>query len=177
MIMSGKNYELIYAIGESQYGYITAAEALNVGVSVDSLKKMTKRGTLERINRGVYRIVLFPFHELNQYMEAVLWPQGARGILSHETALNLYDVCDVNPAKIHLTIPKTHRVQREVPKLYKLYNRDLADKETTYFEGIPVVTCHRAILDCIEAYLRQGLIEQSLINGKRRGLFTVGHKL
>ncbi len=42
---------------------------------------------------------------IRQIMEATLWPRGAHGALSHETALDLYGLSDVNPAKIHITVP------------------------------------------------------------------------
>lgn len=38
------------------------------------------------------------------YMAAALWPQGIQGVLTHDTALDLWDVSDVNPAKIHITV-------------------------------------------------------------------------
>jgi predicted transcriptional regulator of viral defense system len=37
-------------------------------------------------------------------MAAALWPQGIQGVLTHDTALDLWDVSDVNPAKIHITV-------------------------------------------------------------------------
>jgi len=36
--------------------------------------------------------------------------------LSHETALDLHDLCDVNPAQIHLTVPAAYRLRRRIPR-------------------------------------------------------------
>jgi hypothetical protein len=40
---------------------------------------------------------------LDQYMEATPWP-GGRGVISHDTALAMYELSDVNPSKMsHLS--------------------------------------------------------------------------
>jgi hypothetical protein len=50
---------------------------------------------------------LTPPSSLDAYMDAVLWPgRGVRDMLSHETALDLYGLSDVNPAKIDVTLPR-----------------------------------------------------------------------
>jgi predicted transcriptional regulator of viral defense system len=42
-----------------------------------------------------------------------------RGTLSHDTALDLHELCDINPAQIHITIPTAYRLQKPVPKQKK----------------------------------------------------------
>jgi hypothetical protein len=49
----------------------------------------------------------------------------ARGALSHETALDLYELCDVNPAAIHLTVLKGFRTRKQVPSAYRLHYANL----------------------------------------------------
>ncbi len=53
-------------------------------------------------------------------MEAVLWPQvrrpGVNGVISHQSALSIHELSDVSPARVHLTLPTTVRIRREVPK-------------------------------------------------------------
>jgi hypothetical protein len=50
--------------------------------------------------------------------EATLWADR-RGILSHDTALDLHELCGINPAQIHITIPAAYRLQKPVPKLLR----------------------------------------------------------
>ena len=61
---------------------------------------------------GLYRLDPFPAHALDSYRKATLWPYGVEGVLSHETALDLYELSDVNPAMIHITVPKRYRLRR-----------------------------------------------------------------
>jgi hypothetical protein len=104
-------------------------------------------------------------------MQATLWPRR-QGVVSHDSALDLWDLCDVNPAKIHVTLPKATRVRRTAPPVYEVHVRDLDPADITRFEGIPVVTPARAILDGIERHLDQRLIDQAIETAGRQGLVT-----
>ena len=92
-----------------------------------------------------------------------------RGTLSHDTALDLHELCDINPAQIHITIPTAYRLQKVVPKLYRIHRDDLEKGERTFYEGIPIVTPHRAIADEIETGVRADLLRQAIDTARRRG--------
>lgn len=93
-----------------------------------TLNALARRGQLERIAHGIYRVSLIPPSRLDQYMLAKLWPDR-RGRISHESALDLYEVSDVNGAKIHVTVPARYRTHREIPPLYALHWEDLEPQE------------------------------------------------
>ena len=93
-------------------------------------------------------------------------------MISHDSALDLWDLCDVNPPKIHVTVPKSARVRRKAPRLYEIHVRDLDPADITRVEGIAVVTPMRAILDGLERHLDKRLIGQALDAARRRGLMT-----
>jgi predicted transcriptional regulator of viral defense system len=145
-----------------------------MGFGKGRLPEMAARGVVERVDRGLYRFPAVPRTALDQYMEAVLWPHRARGVISHASALDLHDLCDVNPAHIDVTLPPAYRVTRVPPGVYRLHHRDLQPADIASREGIPVVTPRRAILDGIEAHLRGGLIQQAIETAGKRGLITRG---
>ena len=80
------------------------------------LVRLGQRGRLVRGSRGVYRLAHLPADRIPQYCEAVLWAQASQGpervALSHETALLLYGISDVNPARVKLTVPMSARLRR-----------------------------------------------------------------
>jgi predicted transcriptional regulator of viral defense system len=158
-------------VATGQYGYVTAEDARGCDVDPVQLRLMSHRGLLERLAHGVYRFPVVPTTALDQYMEAVLWPRIPT-VLSHGTALDLHALCDVNPARIHLTVPAGYRLRRTVPAAYELHRRDLDPADITRHEGIPIVTVYRAILDEIEANLGGHLIDQAIKTARRRGLVT-----
>jgi predicted transcriptional regulator of viral defense system len=168
--MPGVAYEALYEIAEEQYGYLTTAQANDSGVSKQAVHQMVRRGDLERVSWGVYRLGHFPRSPYDQYVEATLWPLSVRGVVSHESALALYGLSDVNPAKLHVTVPRSFRVQREVPKVLVIHRADLTDAEIAYHEGIPVTTPERAIRDCHATHLGPALVRQAIEDGRRTGL-------
>ncbi|MBW8060798.1 MAG: hypothetical protein FVQ78_10920, partial [Solirubrobacterales bacterium] len=82
---------------------------------------------------AVYRVPLIPVTPLDPYMQATLWPRNAEAVISHASALGLYELGDVNPAKINITVPRAHRPRREVPALYVLHREDLGPEDLTTY--------------------------------------------
>jgi predicted transcriptional regulator of viral defense system len=169
--MPGKAYNALMEVAIDQYGFVTAADAAEVGVVTDRLRKMAERGTLERVAYGLYRVPAVVSTGLDNYMEATLWPRGG-GVLCHDTALDLLELCDVNPPKIHVTVRKDLRITRAIPAAYVLHHRDLDERDITRYDGIPIVTPERAIRDGIERHLGAHLIRQAITTARARGAIT-----
>jgi predicted transcriptional regulator of viral defense system len=167
--MPGRNYNTLATVAADQQGLITPADAREVGIDPHRLVDMERRGTIERVAWGLYRFPLLdPNPELGQLAEATLWA-NRRGILSHDTALDLHELCDINSAQIHITIPTAYRLQKPVPKLYRVHRGDLERSERTFFEGIPIVTPYRAITEGIETGVRANLLRQAIDTARRHG--------
>jgi predicted transcriptional regulator of viral defense system len=171
--MPGRNFNTLHEVAEGNYGFLTVDDARRAGILPQRLAEMARRGSLRREGLGLYRLDPFPAHELDTYRKATLWPYGVEGVLSHETALDLYELSDVNPAKIHLTVPKRYRLRRrEAPPSYRFHHEDLDERDITRHEGLPIVTPAKAIRQCHDANLRRDLLRQALEDAKRRGLLT-----
>lgn len=162
-------YPTLYELAEDQNGYFTRAQAKEAGVTRPTLSKMVRRGELERVSWGVYRLVRFPPSPNDPYVAATLWPLNVRGVISHESALTLYGLSDVNPAKVHLTLPRSFRLQRDVPKGMVIHRADLNDEEIGLHDGIPITRPERTIRDCHVADLGPALIRQAIADGARTG--------
>ena len=160
--MTTSTLRALIELAEDQMGYFTTVQARTAGVSAMALVMMARRDTLERVSRGVYRLSGYPRFPHGQHMEAVLWPTGQMGVISHETALALYGLSDVNPAKMHITLPKSFRVQRSVPKYMVLHFANLPESDVTKIEHMPVTTPARAIRDCMSTHLGTALLTQAI---------------
>lgn len=171
--MPGAMQTRVYELAAEQNGYLTAAQAVDAGVARDAVTKMAARGTLERVSRGVYRLVQFPGSPMDPYVEATLWPAPAQGVISHETALSIYGMSDVNPARIHVTVPRATRVRRTVPKRLAIHRLDLGASDVNIYEGVRVTTPERTIRDCHAAHLGPALIRQAILDGRRAGHLRV----
>lgn len=170
--MPGRIFLEIADIANEQYGYVTPADVRERDIDPMNLVRMAGRGTLERRATGVYRLPLTPPGPLDAYMEAVLWPHGVRGVLGSETALELYELSDVNPAKIHIVVPPGYRVRRALPATYRIHREQLDRVDVTAFEGIPIVTAARAIRQAAADHIGPALIAQAIDHGQRNGNLT-----
>ena len=163
----------IYEIAEPRNGYFTMAQAKVAGIRPNAVVKMAQRGIIERVSRGVYRVVNFPPFRHGQLMEASLWPyDGVPGVISHESALRLHELSDVSPAKVHITLPSDHRVRRAVPPYLVVHHAELPATDVEILDGIPVTTPCRSIVDGHAAHLGTDLIRQAIDDGRRSGRLT-----
>lgn len=164
---------LLYGIAEDQAGYFTAAQARAAGLLQIRLVQLAKQGDVERVSRGVYRFTRFPVSPLGHYMEAVLWPQVRRpdvaGVISHQSALTIHGLSDVNPARIHVTLPAAVRLRRDVPKVLVIHYADLDTTDVERVQGIPVTTPAKSIRDAHAGHLGDALIAQAIADGRRVG--------
>jgi predicted transcriptional regulator of viral defense system len=167
----GRIYIELLDLAQDQHGYLRTEDVREAGFDPKRLVDYERRGVAERVAYGVYRMNAIPPDELEEYMRAALWPMGT-GVLSHETALDLYELCDINPARIDVTVPRRYRTHRPVPVLYRLHPRDLASEQTGRLRGLPIVTPLRAILDGIESDVRGELVEQAIQTAEQQSLIT-----
>ena len=50
------------------------------------------------------------------------------------------DLCDIDPPKVHVTVPSTHRSRRPVPEYMVIHRRDLDPGDVHLHDGIPIVS-------------------------------------
>jgi predicted transcriptional regulator of viral defense system len=170
--MPREAYATIYELAADQLGYVTVAQAREAGVNPMALVMMERRQTVERVSRGVYRLMQFPVDPLSEYVEASLWPVGATGIISHESALALFNISDVNPSRIHITVPAAHRIRRQVPTRLVIHHADVPEDEWELYEGIPVTRLARTVRDCAAAHLGGETLLRAVTDAERRGLLS-----
>ena len=163
-------------LAEQNDGLVTAAQARALGITDSVLARLTQRGKLERVARGVYRIPYFPADPLSQYREAVFWARASHGpeqvALSHETALRVYGISDVNPARVHLTVPKHARLRRQKLKWVVIHRSDLTPSDVTTHEGLPVTTVAKSVMDLMEKTGRLGLARQAIKDARKEGYIS-----
>ena len=168
--MPGNVWERAFDIATEQHGFITSEQVRGLDADPALLRQWLRKGHVNRATHGVYRFKQIPLTDLVPYMLATLWPAG-RGVLSHDTALELHDLCDINPDKIHLTLPPSYRYrpERRGGEHYVVHHETLDEKELTWHEGIRIVTAATAIRQGIEGSVPTQLIRQALDKAARVG--------
>ena len=155
---------------------MTANQARAAGIKDSVIARLTHRGKLQRVARGVYRVPYFPSDRFGQYREAVLWAKADSGpakiALSHETAFAVYGISDANPSRVHITVPKTARLRRQRPKWVEIHRADLRPSDIETREGLPVTTVEKPILQIVEETGRLGLARGALQDALKEGYIT-----
>lgn len=165
----------LYEIAESQQGFFTTKQAKAAGFAENTHPYHVQAGNWIREHRGIYRLASFPRGERPDLMLWSLWSrnrgEAAQGVYSHQTALSLYDLSDVMPAKLHMTVPKNFRRNSEIPHVLVLYFADLPQSDIGAVHGVRVTTPMRTILDLLECGdVPLATLRQPLLEGLRRGL-------
>lgn len=95
------------------------------------------------------------------------------GVYSHQTALSLYELSDLNPAKLHMTVGTHFRRNSEIPGILVLHYADLPDEDVQAAQGFKYTRPLRTILDLIEAdTVERVFLRQALRQAIHRGLIT-----
>lgn len=141
-------WDRVVELAAERHGYVTTRDAREIGIDPVQLRLLAARGRLDRVGHGVYRAPVLPRGEHDDFAAAVAWALG-RGVISHESALVLHDLTDVNPSRIHLTVPRDNYPRAAGGELYRIHRRQLAATDITSTDGIPVTTVARTIRDCL----------------------------
>ena len=128
--------------------------------------------------RGIYRLARYPVTDRSELVLWVLWSRDRKGnpqgVWSHETALDIHEMSDIMPSKMHMTVPPGFRKRVPIPKHLKLRYATLAkgDKET--WQGYQVTTPLRTLIDVIEeGIVPEEQIEQAVRDGLRKGILNL----
>jgi len=168
--IQGPDWDRLYETAAAQEGYFTTAQAAAVGYSPQLLAKYIRNERVIRIRRGIYRLVHFPAREHEDLVVVWLWTQQA-GVFSHETALALYGLSDVLPAKVHVTLPASWSRRRlRIPQGVVLHFADVNAAERSWVGAVPVTSPGRTLRDCERARVSPETIEKASRDAVARGL-------
>lgn len=176
--LAKSNLNALYQIAEGQQGLFTAQQATHLGFKLGSHHHHVKMGNWIRLHRGIYRLARFPQGDQMQLVLWHLWSQNRagdpQGVYSHQTALSTYELSDVMPVKLHLTVPPRFRRTAPIPKVLVLHRAALHACDVETLRGFRVTRPLPTLLTLArEATLAPDLVEQALAEGRRRGLIRL----
>lgn len=172
MITLMTDIEKLRDVALDQYGFVTTAQAEEAGVTRHSLAALARRNRLERVAHGLYRVPQVPETQYGAFMRAVLWTGAPEAALSHDMALDAYEVCDINPTKIHVTVGKDRRISKSGGEGYVLHRQNVDPDQRAWWHGVPIVTLPCAIEQCIVSDVPTYLVRQAIEDGEQKRLLT-----
>ena len=167
----------LYEIAESQQGFFTTKQAKAAGFAENTHPYHVRAGNWIREHRGIYRLALFPPTEHPDLVQWALWSRNRReeieGVYSHHTALSLWELSDLNPAKLHMTVPSHFRRNSEIPEILVLHYADLPASDVEAAQGFKFTRPLRTIIDLIQAdSVSKDILKQAIRQALERGLIT-----
>ena len=166
--------KILYQVAEGQQGLFTARQAIQAGYDERNHSYHVKSGNWIKEHRGIYRLNNFPYSPDSQLSLWSLWScnrEGEiQGVYSHETALQIYDLSDLSPFKLHMTVP-IHFRRSTVPDILVLHKCILKPSDWRTIAGYRVTTPTRTLFDMFCSDISKAFIIQIIREGLSRGLF------
>ena len=167
----------LFDIADRQQGFFTTKQAKAAGFAENTHPYHVQVGNWIREHRGIYRLALYPATDRPDLVLWALWSRNRNeeieGVYSHHTVLSFYNLSDLNPAKLHMTVPTDFRRNSEIPGILVLHYADLPESDIQVAQGFKLTRPLRAILDLIEAgTVERNFIRQAIRQAVDRGLIT-----
>ena len=167
----------LFDLAEQQQGFFTTKQAKAAAFAENTHPYHVQAGNWIREHRGIYRLTRFPAPDRPDLVLWSLWSRNRKeevdGVYSHQSALSLYELSDLNPAKLHMTVPTNFRRNSDIPGIVVLHYRDLLKSQIQAGPDYIYTRPLRTILDLIEvSMVERTFIRQALRQAVDRGLIT-----
>ncbi len=177
MASSTQYFQNLFQTASVQDGFFTAKQALSAGYDTNCHTYHVKTGNWIREHRGIYRLANYPAGDRPDLMLWYLWSRNRKeepqSVYSYETSLALYELTDVNPDRLHITVPRGFRRNSRIPGVLVLHSGNVLPEETDCIHGVKVTNPACTINDIInDDTLSDDLLRQAISEAVRQGVIT-----
>ncbi|MBP9128461.1 MAG: hypothetical protein KBG07_06805 [Elusimicrobia bacterium] len=168
----------LFAVASLQQGFFTSKQARAAGFVYSSHSYHVKRGNWVREHWGIYRLTRFAAADRPDLVLWSLWSRDrkkdvAQGVYSHQTALTLYELSDVMPSKLHMTVPRNFHRGDKIPDVLVLHKAKLHQNDIDVRAGYQVTKPLRTLADLMDGgSLSKDHLNQSVTDALQRGLIN-----
>lgn len=165
-------YLQVLSKAAAQGGYFTTQQARAAGYGYDDQHYHVAEGHWQRVARGLYRLRGFPESPEWDLIEVSLLSSDRAGVpqlvFSHETALRLHELSEINPARLSAIVPPGFR--KHLPAEVQLHHDILREDEWEARAGYRVTTPRRTLLDIAASKENWPYLEEAVRDALGRGL-------
>lgn len=174
-MVSNKNK--LFEIADRQQGYFTSSQAEECGFHRSHFHRYVESENWIKEHRGVYRLAHYPIQDREELVLWSLWSRNKQGepqaVWSHETALDIYELTDIMPAKMHMTVPNHFRRNQTIPGVLVLHYSNLIPQDIQTRQGYRVTTALKTLVDIIkDKSISEDQIELGIKQAINRGLIS-----
>lgn len=164
-----RRQRLFHEVASDQHGYFTAAQALDLGYSYQAQAHHVAAGNWLRVDRGIFRLAEWVPEVHDEFARWTLWSRE-RGVISHESALEVHRLGEFESSKVHLTVPPGFTMTD--PALV-LHRSTLAAEDVVNGGGFRVTSALRSIIDVAAGGAELDQLARSIEEATDRGVFTI----
>ena len=161
-------FDEITELAIDNYGIVTAAQAVKLGVALKDVHEWVHCGRLEKVGRGVFRLRNYPYSEYCHYAEAVALVGDGAWIYG-DSVLAMHNLALVNP--LCTCVATTKRVRRTLPEWIEVVKKS-GDKDKDDFNGIPCQNLASVLIEA-KGHLMLERLHQAITEARGRGLLSV----
>lgn len=127
-------YDRIFEEAIGNYGLITSAQAMAIGIPSVELVKLAQRGRLIRLGYGVYKLAQYsPAPDGRDAYADSLALVGKDAYLCGQSVLAFHHLCPTNPARIYIASPR--RIRKKLNKGIVVIDSTPCE-ELEWYEGL-----------------------------------------
>ncbi len=139
-------------LATEQHGVVARWQLLAIGFTADTIQHALDAARLFRIRRGVSAVGHRRLTTHSRRMAAVLGC-GPEAVLSHRSAIAHWGLRPPQIGPIDVLVPGSSRRSRDGIRVH--HTPHLPEQETAIYDGVPVTSLHRALLDFAAVAHRQ----------------------
>ena len=159
----------LFALAAEQGGYFTAAQAREVGYSYQAQAHHVGAGNWLRTARGIFRLAEWVPDLHDDLARWTLWAKG-QGVVSHETALSVHEIGELESPRVHLTVPAGFTSRDNA---VRLHFAELPAADTVRRPGFRVTTPLRSLVDVAASGVDEDQLARAITQATTRGLVSV----
>lgn len=175
MATRAQRRQRLFEIAAAQGGYFTTVQARALGYDTSTITHHARTKWFERLSRGFYRLAEFPALPHEDVIAAWVKAGSERAVVSHDTALALYELAPSRSREIHLTVPweqrPRHRSSLAAVRIHTA-KKPLRREEVTQRFGVRVTSPARTIVDVAEIGADPSVVIEAVAHALNTALVT-----
>lgn len=159
----------LFSLAADQGGYFTAAQAKEIGYSYPAQAHHVGAGNWLRVDRGLFRLAEWIPESHDDLIRWTLWSRG-RAVVSHESALSVHGIGELESARVHLTVPPGFSMRDSA---VVLHHAELADGDMVERTGFKLTTVTRSLVDIAALSADEDQLARAIQEAREGGLLTI----
>lgn len=160
----------LFALAANQGGYFTASQARQVGYSHQAQAHHVRAGNWHRVDRALFRLTEWVPGLHDDLARWTLW-SGGKGVVSHESALAVHDVGELESSRVQLTVPRGFRKRDDG---VEVHIAEIPASDVVEHAGFRVTTAVRSLIDMASRGIDEEQLARAIDDAQAKGLLTAG---